>query len=154
MTPAETAELLERFYEALVRIDADTMRSLYAPTARFEDPVFRLEGAEIGRMWKGLLGRAEDFTATYMIRQYGSGHGTVEWRAEYLFAGKNPVVNLIRSELRMKEGLIIEHHDHFDFASWAAQALGTKGRLFGGFDWFRRAVSRQAAKPLDVRPKP
>lgn len=154
MTPGETEALLVRFYTALVERDADTMRSLYASHARFEDPVFRLEGSEIGRMWKGLLGRVQDFSAAYVIEQFGSGHGTVRWRAEYLFAGRNPVVNLIRSELRMKEGLIIEHRDDFDFPRWAAQALGTTGRLFGSFRWFRRAVSRKAARQLGVRRRP
>lgn len=154
MTPAETEDLLVRFYDAMVRLDPDTMRSLYADNARFEDEVFRLEGAEIGRMWKGLLGRAEDFFATYKIEQYGSGHGTVQWRAQYLFRGKNPVVNVIRAELRMKNGRIIEHRDHFDFPRWAAQALGVPGRLFGRFRWFRRAVSRKAAKGLGLPAKP
>ena len=154
MTKEETEALLTRFYEALSDRDADTMRSLYAPNARFEDPVFRLEGAEIGRMWKALLGRAEGFTALYEIVDSGSSHGTVRWKAEYLFAGKNLVVNHIKSELRLKDALIIEHRDEFDFRRWAAQALGWKGKLLGGFHWFRRSVSRKAAKPLGVRPKP
>ena len=153
MTPAETRDALVRFYDALVRRDADTMGSLYAENARFEDPVFRLEGPDIGRMWKSLLGRARDFSVSYTIRQADSGHGSVEWTARYLFGGKNAVVNVIQSDLRFEDGRIVEQRDAFDFPRWAAQALGTPGRLFGRFGWFRRAVSRKAAKRLSLPPK-
>ncbi len=152
MTPFETREALVRFYDALVRRDPDTMRALYAESARFEDPIFRLEGADIGRMWKGLLGRAKNFSASYTIAQAGSGHGTVEWTARYLFGGKSPVVNVILSDLRWKDGLIVEQRDNFDFPRWAAQAMGTPGRLFGRFGWFQRAVARKAAQGLGLPP--
>jgi hypothetical protein len=128
----------------------ETRDALYAENARFEDPVFRLEGRDIGRMWKGLLGRAKNFSASYTIAQASSGQGTVEWTARYLFGGKSPVVNVILSDLRWKDGLIVEQRDDFDFPRWAAQALGTPGRLFGRFGWFQRAVARKAAKGLGL----
>jgi hypothetical protein len=48
----------------------------------------------------------------------------------------------------------VRQRDDFDFARWAAQALGLAGTLFGSFAWFRRAVSRKAAAGIDVPPKP
>jgi ketosteroid isomerase-like protein len=150
MTAEETRASLVRFYDALARRDADTMAAMYAPDARFEDAVFRLRGEEIGRMWRTLLGRAKEFSVTYTIAQAAADRGAVEWTARYLFGGRRPVVNVILSELRFENGRIAEQKDDFDFRRWAAQALGTPGRLFGRFGWFRRAVSKKARRGLGL----
>jgi hypothetical protein len=150
MTAAQTRDALTRFYDALARRDGETLASLYAPGATFEDPVFQLRGAEIGRMWKGLLGRARDFSVTYTIAQAAPERGTVEWTARYLFGGRRPVVNVILSELRFENGLVAEQRDAFDFPRWAAQALGAPGRLLGRFGWFRRSVARKARAGLGL----
>src|SRR5712692_6106314 len=81
MTAEETRAVLERFYGALARRDGETMAALYADDATFEDEVFRLRGADIGKMWIGLLRRARNFSVAYTIAQAGNGHGTVEWTA-------------------------------------------------------------------------
>lgn len=148
MTAGETRAALERFYDALSRRDATTMAAMYAHDASFEDPVFRLRGEEIGRMWKSLLGRAREFSVSYSIAQAGQDRGSVEWTARYLFAGRRPVVNVILSELRFVDGLIVEQVDRFDFPRWAAQALGAPGKWLGRFQWFRRAVAKKAKKRL------
>ncbi len=148
MTAEETRAALERFYDALARRDAATMAAMYATDASFEDPVFRLRGQEIGRMWTSLLGRAREFSVAYTIAQAGQDRGSVEWTARYLFGGRRPVVNVILSELRFVDGRIVEQHDRFDFPRWAAQALGAPGKLLGRFDWFRRSVARKAKKGL------
>lgn len=148
MTAEETRATLVRFYDALGRRDADAMAAAYAPEATFEDPVFRLAGGDIGRIWKGLLGRARDFSVSYTIAQAAPDRGVVEWTARYRFGGKHPVVNVILSELRFENGRIVEQRDRFDFPRWAAQALGAPGRLFGRFEWFRRAVARKAMRGL------
>jgi hypothetical protein len=153
MTSEETRTALARFYDAFARRDGATMARMYSDSATFEDPVFRLKGEEIGRMWTGLVGRARDFSVAYTIAQAAGGHGTVEWTARYLFGGRHPVVNVIVSEIEFDGEKIARQVDVFDFPRWAAQALGTPGRLFGRFDWFRRAVSRKAARGLGVTPK-
>jgi hypothetical protein len=51
MTNAETQASLTRFYEAFARRDGEAMAALYAKDATFEDPVFRLTGSDIGKMW-------------------------------------------------------------------------------------------------------
>ena len=104
MPAEETHAALVRFYDALARRDAETMAAMYAPDARFEDAVFKLRGEEIGRMWRGLLGRARDYSVTYTIAQAGPDRGSVEWTARYLFGGRRPrkVVNVILSELRSR----------------------------------------------------
>ncbi len=150
MTAGETREALARFYDALARRDAATMAAMYAPDASFEDPVFRLRGDEIGRMWTSLLGRARDFSVSYTIAQAAHDRGSVEWTARYLFGGRRPVVNVILSELRFVDGRIVEQRDRFDFPRWAAQALGTPGKWLGRFEWFRRSVARKATKGLGL----
>ncbi len=148
MTPEETRKALAKFYDALARRDAATMSGMYAADASFEDPVFRLRGAEIGRMWTSLLGRARNFLVSYSVTQAGADVGDVQWTARYLFGGRRPVVNVIHSELRFVDGLIVEQRDRFDFRRWAAQALGAPGKLLGRFDWFRRSVARKARKGI------
>jgi len=150
MNAAETRETLDRFYGALARADGEAMAAMYAPDASFEDEVFRLRGADIGRMWIGLTRRARDFSVAYTIAQAGSGRGTVEWTARYLFAGKRPVTNVILSELELDQGKIRRQVDRFDFRRWAGQALGGWARPLARFSWFRRRVSRQAASRLGV----
>jgi hypothetical protein len=154
VTAEQTRAALVRFYDALAGRDPETMAAMYSPDARFEDAVFRLRGEEIGQMWRSLLGRARDFSVTYTIAQAAADRGSVEWTARYLFGGRRPrkVVNVILSELRFENGRILEQRDEFDFPRWAAQALGTPGRIFGRFGWFRRAVSRKARKGLGLAP--
>ena len=152
MNAEETKALLVRFYDALARRDGAAMAALYAPNAHFEDEVYRLEGPDVGKMWTGLLSRAKTLSISYTIARAGSGTGTVELTARYLYGGR-PVVNVILSELELEDGRIVRQRDRFDFPRWAAQALGIPGRLFGRFDWFRRAVSRKAAARVGVPPK-
>jgi hypothetical protein len=154
MTNAETRAALTRFYEAFARRDGDAMAAMYAPDATFEDPVFRLTGADIGKMWTGLTRSARDFSVQFTVAKAGAGTGVVEWTAHYLFGGKRPVVNVIVSEIAMQDGLIVRQSDTFDFARWAAQALGVTGLLFGRMAWLRRSVSKTAAARLGVPPKP
>ena len=153
MTPEETREVLTRFYDALSRRDGETMASLYSPDASFEDEIYRLRGEDVGKMWRGLMSRAKTLTVSYTIAKAGAGDGTVEWTARYDYPGGGPVVNVILSELELAGGKIVRQRDRFDFPRWAAQALGTKGKLLGRFEWFRRVVSREAAKRVGVPPK-
>lgn len=153
MNAEETRAALVRFYEALSRRDGETMASCYAPDAVFEDEVYLLHGADVGKMWRGLMSRAKTLRVSYTIARAGAGTGTVELTARYDWPGGGPVVNVILSELELAEGKIVRQRDRFDFPRWAAQALGWKGRLFGHFQWFRRKVSIEAAKRVGVQPK-
>jgi hypothetical protein len=153
MTSEETRTALARFYDAFARRDGGAMAGMYAAGATFEDPVFRLKGDEIGRMWVGLLGRVRDFSAAYTIAQVAAGRGTVEWTARYLFGSRRPVVNVVVSDIVFDGEKIARQEDRFDFPRWAAQALGPPGKLFGRFRWFQRAVARKAARGLGLPPR-
>jgi hypothetical protein len=152
MNAEGTRAVLTHLYDALARRDGEAMARLYAPDARFEDPVFRIAGADIGRMWIGLTRRAKQFEISYTIVEEGPASGRVEWTARYLFGGRRPVVNVIESEIHLEHVRIVRQVDRFDFARWAAQAMGWPGRLFGRFEWFRRAVSRRAMRSLGLTP--
>lgn len=154
MTSEETRAALTRFYDSFAKRDGETMNAMYAPDATFEDAVFKLRGSDIGKMWIGLAKRSKDLSIAYTIAQAAPDRGTVEWTARYTFGGKNPVVNVIVADIRFENGLIVEHRDTFDFARWAAQALGLPGTLFGRFEWFRRKVSKKAADGLGLPAKP
>ncbi len=154
MDAPETRVALTHLYDAFARRDGTAMSDLYAEDATFEDPVFRLRGRDIGRMWVGLTRQAREFAISYSITELRAGSGTVEWTARYLFGGRRPVVNTIRSEIELEKGKIVRQRDLFDFPAWASQALGLPGRLFGRFDWFRRTVSRRAARGLGLPPSP
>jgi SnoaL-like domain len=154
MNDADTQAVLTRLFDAFSRRDGEVMASLYAPKATFEDPIFELQGAEIGRMWIALTGRSKDLSISYTVARAAAGHGVVEWTARYLFAGKRPVENVIISDLELEDGLVVKQLDRWDFPRWASQALGAPGSLFGSFEWFRRKVSRDAATRIGLSAKP
>ena|SRR5215472_11482615 len=153
MNSEDTRSALTHFYDSLARRDGEAMAAMYAPDAQFEDPVFRLTGTDIGKMWIALTRRAKEFSIAYTIAQAAAGRGTVELTARYLYGGRYPVVNVILSELELQNGLIVRHRDQFDFSRWAAQALGAPGRLFGRFEFFHKMVCRKAARTLGLPAK-
>ncbi|MEO6326714.1 MAG: nuclear transport factor 2 family protein [Thermoanaerobaculia bacterium] len=154
MNNGDTQAVLTKLFDAFSRRDGAVMASLYAPGAQFEDPIFKLQGEEIGRMWVALTSRSKDLSISYTVGQAAAGRGVVEWTARYLFGGKRPVVNVILSEFELADGLITKQTDRWDFPRWAAQALGAPGSLFGSFAWFRKKVSRDAATRIGLPPKP
>ena len=137
-------DTLERFYGAFAARDAEQMSSCYAPTARFTDPVFRLDGEDIGDMWRMLIERGPDLGVDHDVLDPTHAR----WTARYRFKGR-PVVNAVRSSFRFdNRGMIVEQVDEFDFPRWAGQALGWKGRLFGRTAFLRHAVQRSAEAGL------
>ena len=144
------AALIERFYEAFQRRDAETMASCYAPNVVFSDPVFgELHGDEVRDMWRMLVSRAQEFTLTYGDVIADQNGGSARWIASYLFTQTgNKVVNRIEAQFVFRDGLIVEHRDRFDLWRWAAQALGAKGALLGWTPFVRNAIRSQAKRGL------
>jgi ketosteroid isomerase-like protein len=144
------AELIERFYSAFQRLDAEAMAACYAADIQFSDPVFTdLRGAAAGDMWRMLCSRAEDFSLSFDQVQADDRQGSARWVATYLFSQTgNRVVNRIEARFVFAGGLIVEHRDQFDLWRWARQALGAKGLLLGWAPPVQGAIRRQAAKGL------
>lgn len=144
------AELIDRFYRAFQRLDAEAMVACYSADVHFCDPVFTdLRGAEAGDMWRMLCSRAQDFSLTFDGVQADEHEGRASWVASYLFsASGRRVVNRIEANFVFRDGLIVRHHDRFDLWRWSRQALGTKGLLLGWAPPVQAAIRRQAARGL------
>ncbi len=139
-----SVETLRSLYEAAVARDGEAMARCYAPDATFEDEVFRLQGRDVGDMWRMLMGQSTDLRVTYEMVNENSAR----WTADYTFEGR-PVHNEIASTFTFaSDGRIQTQRDRFDFAAWAAQALGLPGKLFGRFGFFQDAVRKRVGARL------
>ena len=149
------AELIARFYAAFAALDDAAMAACYARHARFQDPVFTLEGRDaIGSMWAMLCeatrkgGRDAWRLEWRDVEAEGNG-GRAHWEAHYRFSATGRLVhNRIDAAFRFQDGLIAEHVDRFDFWAWSRQALGAPGLLLGWTPLLRNKVRAQAATKL------
>lgn len=150
MASEANAELIERFYAAFGARDGATMAACYTPDAVFSDPVFgELRGADPGRMWVMLTGRAQELAITLESHSADDHAGQAHWLADYTFATTGrPVHNDVRARFVFRDGLIAEHHDDFSFHGWARQALGPAGLLLGWTPMLRSKVRGQARAGL------
>ncbi len=82
----QNKELIEKFYTAFQRLDAETMVGCYHPDIRFSDPVFpNLSGSEVGAMWRMLCSQAKNFELTFTNVQANEQTGKAYWEARYDF---------------------------------------------------------------------
>jgi ketosteroid isomerase-like protein len=140
------AELIQRFYTAFARRDAEGVCACYHRDVVFEDPAFgELHGDAARDMWRMLCERGKDLKVEFRDVRGDANGGSAHWEAWYTFAttGK-PVHNIIDASFKFKDGLIVDHRDRFDFHRWAGQALGGVGKLLGGFGFFHRAFTKKA----------
>lgn len=144
-------ETIRRLYSAMDTHDGDAMAALYAPGARFEDPVFGpLTGEQAGDMWRMLTSRSADLRVELAEHSAEGDRGTARWIARYTFTPTGrPVTNDIRASFRFEDGLIVEHIDRFSFYRWARQALGPLGTLLGWAPPLRMALRRRALGDLE-----
>ena len=142
--------LINTFYSAFQRLDADAMAACYTDDVVFSDPAFgELRGRDAGDMWRMLTTRAKDFSLTYDSVRSDERSGSAHWVATYLFSATgNTVVNDIQARFVFRDGKISEHHDSFDLWRWSRQALGTKGLLLGWTPLVKNAVRAQALRGL------
>lgn len=142
-------ETIRRLYTALGRRDGEAMAACYAPDARFEDPVFSLQGGAIGDMWRMLCTRGKDLAVEASGIEADAATGRANWVATYTFSGSGRrVVNRVNARLAFRDGLIVNHVDTFDLWRWAAQALGPAGLLLGWTPLLRNKIRAQAAQSL------
>jgi ketosteroid isomerase-like protein len=145
------AQLIEQFYSAFAKRDAEGMIACYHARVRFSDPVFvDLDAREAAGMWRMLCERAQEFSLEFSDVRAEGESGSAHWEARYLFSATGRAVhNVIDAEFRFADGKIIEHRDRFDFYRWARQALGTTGVLLGWTPLVRNKVRGQARKGLE-----
>lgn len=146
------AALITRFYNAFQQKDIATMRACYHPDIVFNDSVFvDLRGSQAGMMWQMLLERGKDLRLTFSDVTADDKEGSAHWEAYYTFSRTGRTVhNVIDASFKFKDGLIIEHRDHFNFWRWSRQSLGLPGLLLGWLPPLQGQLQRQSKKTLEA----
>jgi ketosteroid isomerase-like protein len=147
---AANVALIQAFYAALGRRDAEAMIACYAPDVRFSDPVFPdLDAAGAAAMWRMLCSRGKDLAVTASDISADATTGRAHWVATYTYSATgHRVENRIDATFAFRDGRIVRHQDRFDLYRWARQALGLKGALLGWLPPVQGAIRRQAAAAL------
>ena len=148
---AGNAALINRFYEAFARRDAEAMVACYAPNVRFADPAFgELHGDDARAMWRMLIERGKDLEVVHStVVTDDEGRGSAHWDADYTFSATGRKVhNSVNARFRFEGGLIAEHEDSFDLYRWARQALGPVGLLLGWTPMVQKKIRSGARESL------
>lgn len=143
---------VQKFYSSFQQLDYQGMASCYTDDIVFSDPAFGLlRGDEVRSMWKMLCTRAKNFSLQYQnITTDDNEYYTCEWTAKYTFSRTNrTVINKCKAYMRLKDGVIIEHSDGFNYYKWVRQALGLPGLLFGWTGFMHNRVVKSARKELE-----
>ena len=146
----ENEQLIRHFYTCFQNKDFQGMQQCYADSARFSDPVFQnLNAAEVRKMWEMLISRGKDLTLEFSNVQATENSGSADWCATYTFsASGRKVINRIQATFLFENGKIVEHQDRFSFYTWARQALGFPGLLFGWTNFLQESVRQKARQNL------
>lgn len=142
--------IIENFYKAFSLQNAEDMVACYHKDVVFEDPAFgKLKGEKAKNMWRMLCENGKDLKVIYSDISYDQNNGKAHWEATYLFSQTGKTVhNKIDAKFEFKDGLIIKHTDDFDLHKWAKQALGFKGALLGGTNFFKKKLNKQTTHLL------
>jgi limonene-1,2-epoxide hydrolase len=143
-------ELIRNFYSSFEEKDYRAMQAAYADHAVFNDPVFHNLDAEKTRaMWEMFCKRGKDLEIAFRNIHSEGNDVHVDWVAHYTFSQTgNMVINYIRSSFVVENGKIVKHTDQFDFHTWAKQALGTTGLLWGWTPFVKNMVRKNALGSL------
>lgn len=148
----DNKQIIEKFYNSFMKLDYMSMNSCYSDDIVFHDPVFLLlRGEEVKYMWEMLCTNARDFSLSFSdIELLDEEYATCWWTASYTFSktGRR-VTNHIKAFMKIRDGKITEHSDAFRLSTWATQAIGWKGALFGWMGWFQRRIQKNARKSLE-----
>ncbi|WP_368487129.1 nuclear transport factor 2 family protein [Spiroplasma sp. DGKH1] len=142
-------EIMNKFYTAFANADWKTMNDLYDRNVVFNDEIFTdLNYEYVTAMWESLISNKENnkMKVKYELKEENDDVYVV-WTASYLFGPKRrQVINIVTSNMEIKNDKIIKHNDSFNFKKWASQALGMPGKLFGNA--LQKKVSKKALENL------
>lgn len=147
----DSEELAHRFYSAFQKKDFETMNKCYDEKAQFTDPAFGdLNAKQTKAMWHMLCTRAFDLEINYRILQSKPDFVKVEWIAEYTYTTyQTQVRNVVTSNIKLENGLIVDQKDSFNFWKWSRQALGFTGLYLGWTPMLKSTVRKSVHKTLD-----
>ena len=144
--------IIENFYSAFKKQDAEAMVACYHDDIVFEDPAFGvLKGDHAKNMWRMLCAsqKGKDFKVEYSNVNSKRTTGNAKWEAHYVFSKTGrPVHNKILAHFEFKDGKIIKHIDTFNLHTWSKQAFGFKGLLLGGTSFFKKKLNQQTNQLL------
>ena len=142
---------IEQFYTAFQNKDAEAMVAFYHDDIEFTDPGFGLlKGERAKGMWRMLCQNATDLKIEFSEIEASGNRGKAHWEAYYTFSKTGRKVhNIIDADFEFKDGKIIKHTDRFNLKRWAGQAMGWKGKLFGGTSFFKKKLNEQTNRLLD-----
>lgn len=145
----QNARKIESFYQSLQKRDAEAIASVYHPDATFTDPVFDLNGEDVGDMWRMFCVPGGDLDIEYSHIAADDSGASAHWEASYVFRPTGrPVHNIIEAQFELNNGLITAHRDDFDLARWSRQAFGLRGRLLGWSPLFQNRIRSEAIGQL------
>lgn len=147
-----TAELIAQFYNALAARDGEAMAACYHDEIVFEDPAFgELKGNDPGDMWRMLCSSDTDLTLTHTVGAVTDTTASATWVAKYTFtATGRAVTNNVTATMKLRDGLIVDHRDDFDFWKWSSQALGAPGKFLGWTPILKSKVQKTTRANLDA----
>ena len=134
--------LIETFYTAFQKRDAETMVSCYHDNIIFQDPAFgKLNSGDAKAMWRMLCQNAIDVEIEFSNIHASLKKGAAHWEAWYSFSKTGrKVYNVVEAEFEFKDSKIIKHTDTFNLHKWASQAMGWSGKLLGGTLFFKKKI--------------
>jgi len=146
----ENELLIQKFYTCFQNKDYRGMQDCYADNAVFNDSVFKnLSSPHVKAMWEMLIKNGKDFRLEFSNIIATDKNGSAHWDAYYTFSKTgNRVINRIDATFTFKKGKIVSHTDHFNFYSWAKQALGITGILLGWTNFMQHKVQKSAMESL------
>jgi ketosteroid isomerase-like protein len=149
----EHQQVIRQFFDAFARGDTDALGRCYHADVSFGDPLYpEIEGRDrVVGMWRMLLDLSRGVEVSARDIQADNYSGTAHWTARYVFpqTGRR-VVKEVDAQFRFDEGLIVRHHDQFDFRRWSTMAFGRPtGVLVGWSPSLRRRVRHQARGQLE-----
>jgi hypothetical protein len=146
------SKILNQLFSSLDRHDHQAMADCYDREATFRDIAFDLRGkTQVHAMWHMIC--ETDIRTTFDLGQVDEQNGEVNVVDEYTFSSTGRKVrNVIRSQFRFRNGLIIEEQDLCDARLWAAMALGgVAGFLAGRFRFLRSLKARKMLRAFIER---
>lgn len=144
-------QIIEDFYRAFQRLDAEAMVTLYHDDIEFTDPVFQfLKGDDAKNMWRMLIEKSDGKLQIYFHDILGGDNkGVAQWEATYPFKTTNRIVrNKINATFEFKDGKIHRHDDCFGLVRWFTMAYGVKGVFMGVFPPARKKLRETAKRQL------
>ena len=101
-------------------------------------------------MWRMLCSRSSDLRIEPSNLEADAQRGSADWQAWYTFSTTGRKVhNVVHSQFRFADGLILEQVDTFAFWRWSRQALGPIGVLLGWTPVVRGKVRATARRSLE-----